>query len=48
MSQDEIDHFEEAMSPHNTDIDANTIDLGPYVSTVVEDFDRLFFGKAGE
>jgi hypothetical protein len=48
MSKDEIDHFEEAMNPHNTDLNSHTIDLGPYVSDVVEDFDRLLFGKTKE
>jgi hypothetical protein len=47
MSKDEIDHFEEAMSPANTDIDTDShkIDLSPCVSDVVSDFDRLLFGK---
>jgi hypothetical protein len=48
MSKDEIEHFEEAMSPHNTDLDSKTIDLGPYVSTVVGDFERLLFGETEE
>jgi hypothetical protein len=48
MSKDEIYNFEEAMSPHNTDLDSNTINLSLYVPTVVEDFDRLLFGKTGE
>jgi hypothetical protein len=48
MSKDEIYNFEEAMSPHNTDLDSNTINLSLYVPTVVKDFDRLLFGKTGE